>query len=229
MKKIKEKNSQRNIYKDRENEIPSFFFYLLFLIQTIMFIFLFDSNGAIGLTLIASIFIIIILSSVRIMNRSLRKYLLEIPVDKSLVSFLGPFIIYHCHHNKKLIEKGKEFRIKNKYFCTGCYGVLFGIIIGDTIAFLYLAYSLSFYLKIYLSLSIPIWFIPIILRYTLFTRMRSSFRFISNLLFPIGCWILLIVGDSIFNNWIINGFIMVFFGITIKLRVSASARENKQD
>ena len=36
--------------------------------------------------------------------------------------------IHHSHHPKHLIERGHEFRIGNKYFYTGCYGLLIGTV-----------------------------------------------------------------------------------------------------
>lgn len=169
---------------------------------------LFNSKGPIILCLLGAILLAIRFTGIQFMNDNTK----EMP--SWMVTRFGSFVIVHCHHNKELCEKGKEFKFKGKYFCTGCYGLCLGTVISIIIIILYLIYGLSSVMIVPLICLIPFLLIPIILRYLIFIHMKSSLRFLSNTFFPIGLVLLLSVIDRLLKNWIINSiFVFSLIGI----------------
>jgi len=186
----------------------------------------FGSKGPVILTLISSILLLISLSGIEFKKKSSQTFS-KLPNISSIVSIWGPFIIYHSHHSAVSRSRGKEFRIGRKYFCTGCYGGFFGTFIAMVFMVFYLAYSISQNLILILSMSIPFCFVPIILRYTLFVNMKTIPRFLSNMLLPVGCSIVLILTDFIYQSCTLNGIVIFLIVGAAYLRNFASTKENK--
>ena len=197
---------------------PLYIFSIIFL--TITSLMIFGSKGAFISILIASVVVIVYLSGIRVDRRNL-----FVPTIYWKESRWLWFIIFHSHHSRELCERGREFKIRNKFFCTGCYGSSAGIIISMMATGYYLANGISQILASLLAMSIPIWFLPIILRYTIFINMKSPVRFLSNMFLPIGCFSSLIVLDYFFENLIVNGSVVLFILIIFYLRIKASKTE----
>lgn len=169
---------------------------------------LFNSKGPIILCLLGAILLALRFTGIQLMNEKTK----EMP--SWMVTRLGLFVIVHCHHNKELCEKGKEFKFRGKYFCTGCYGLCLGTVISIVLIILYLLYGLNSVMIVPLIYLIPFLLIPIILRYLIFIHMKSSLRFLSNTFLPIGIVLLLSIIDRLLKNWIINSiFVFLLIGI----------------
>ena len=199
---------------------------IIYLVLIIISTIIFGSKGPVILTLLASIILLVRLSGIGLKTKSFQA-ISKLPNSSSIVSHWGPFIIYHSHHGAEVRLKGKEFRIGHKYFCTGCYGGFFGTSFAIVLMGFYLANGIHQDLVLISTLSLPVWFIPIILRYTLFLDMKTIPRFLSNLLLPVGCSILLVLTDFTFQSWILNGLVIFLIIGAAYLRGFASAREDK--
>lgn len=149
---------------------------IIYLTLVIISAIVFGSKGQVILTLAGSIVLIIRLSGIGLKPKSFQA-IIKLPNTSSIVSHWGPFIIYHSHHSAEARVKGKEFRIGHKYFCIGCYGGLMGTFFAIMLMSFYLADSISQSTAFILLLSLPVWFIPIILRYILFSKMKTIPRF----------------------------------------------------
>jgi len=159
----------------------------------------FGSKGSLLILLLGALILAIRISGIRFMSESIKR------MGPWMVTRFGSLVIVHSHHIKKLRENGKEFKIKGKYFCTGCYGMCFGICISIILIIYYLIYGFNQVMIIPLIGLVLLLVIPIILRYLIFILMKSSLRFLSNALLPIGLVLLLCIIDKLFQNWIING------------------------
>ena len=178
------------------------------MITSLFFVLLYSSKGPIILCLLGAILLALRFTGIRFMNENTK----EMP--SWMVTRFGSFVIVHCHHNKDLCEKGKEFNFRGKYFCTGCYGLCLGTVISIGIIILYLLYRLNSVMIVPLICLIPFLLIPIILRYLIFIHMKSSLRFLSNTFFPIGIVLLLSIIDRLLKSWIINSiFVFSLIGI----------------
>ncbi|MGD8506659.1 MAG: hypothetical protein PVF15_08360, partial [Candidatus Bathyarchaeota archaeon] len=89
----------------------------------------------------------------------------------------------------------------------------------------YIANGIDQTLRLILTPTLPLWFIPIILRYTFFPDMKTIPRLLSNTLLPVGCSVLQILADFIFQSWILNGVVVFLIDLTAYLRKFASKRE----
>ncbi len=167
----------------------------------------FDSKGPLYLTLIGSCILAISLSGIRI-KRNIHERSCK-SLKKSFNNYgtttLGWFTFVHSHHCLKERVAGHEFKIGDKYFCTGCFGILIGTVISIVFAITtYFIIGLNSSFHPIFILIIPFCFIPIILRYTLFPEMKSPIRLLSNILLPIGCCLLFFVFENTFHNWFVN-------------------------
>ena len=177
----------------------------------------FESKGPIILTLVGSLSLIIILSNIRIDKHSSYEQIIS-----SRESRWKCFIIFHSHHDIEECKSGKELKIRNKYFCAGCYGILTGTFISLFLGLNYLmndSYQNIMFVLIFIT---PLCFVPIILRYTIFINMNSINKFFANLLIPIGCYLMLFISDNAYKSPIINGGIMFIILIVGYLRIVAS-------
>lgn len=199
---------------------------IIYLTLVIISVIVFGSKGQVILTLVGSIVLLIRLSGIGLKPKSFQA-ILKLPKTSSIVSQWGPFIIYHSHHSAEARVKGKEFRIGHKYFCIGCYGGLLGTSLAIVLMSFYLADSISQITALILILSLPVCFIPIILRYTLLPKMKTIPRFLTNMLLPFGCSVLLVLTDFIFQSWILNGIVIFLIIGASYLRKLASEREDK--
>jgi hypothetical protein len=175
----------------------------------------FNAKTPLLLTLIGSIILAISLTGFRGFNRKQLSHKYE---KNSYILIFNRILFLHSHHCQDDIMRGKEFKIRTKYYCTGCYGLLFGTIISVIGATLYLGFqNIALPIEILISV-LPLFFIPIMLRYTVFKNMRSTIRFLSNALLPIGCFLLFIISDVVFNDWLINSFLVMLTLLIALLR-----------
>lgn len=182
------------------------------------------AKGPIVLTLITTSLLLVYLSGIGFKPQSFHN-VSKLPAIKSIVSHWGPIIIYHSHHGPESRIRGKEFKIGHKYFCTGCYGGFFGLIIAIVMLGFHLFNGFDDYLLLPMLVVLPFSFIPIILRYTVFRDMSSIPRFLSNMLLTVGCSVLLIVSDIAFQNWILNGTVTIMILLIAEARKIASISE----
>ncbi|MHA1983786.1 MAG: hypothetical protein ACW967_05495 [Candidatus Hodarchaeales archaeon] len=175
----------------------------------------FNSKTPLFLTLIGSIILAISLTGFRGYQRNKLSNKYE---RNSYILIFNRFLFLHSHHCQDDILKGKEFKIKSRYYCTGCYGLFLGTVISLIGVSIYLVFQ-NVNLPIELIVPIiPLFFVPIILRYTIIRNMNSTIRFLSNALLPIGCFLLFIASDVIFNDWLINSFLVIFTLLVALLR-----------
>ncbi|MFX0171898.1 MAG: hypothetical protein ACFE9L_08260, partial [Candidatus Hodarchaeota archaeon] len=125
-------------------------------------------------------------------------------ITNSVSTKIGRLTIIHSHHLRIDRETGHEFRIGNKYFCTGCYGILVGTIISILIMCLYIMFNLELFHVPLIIIAIPICFIPIILKYSLMSNMKTPMRLLSNILLPLGVCFSSISLDYIYQDWLVN-------------------------
>lgn len=201
---------------------PAFLFYYTILL--IVGAYYFKSKGPIYLLIISSFFVVWSLSGFRIKSETYK----NIVFPKSEVSIWYGLIVFHSHHPSYLCEMGYEFKIKTKYFCTGCYGLLIGTIIANIVAIVYLFFGFNSLISIILTVSIPIWFVPIILRYSVFPEMKTFFRLLANAFVPIGCAVILTLFDYFFQEWVLNlSFILIIFFIAYLRRFASIKNQYK--
>lgn len=198
-------------------------YFILVIISAVFF----NSKGPVILTFFGSFVLVVSLLHIGIKPKSFQN-ISKLPKTRTIVSHWGPLIMYHSHHSAEARIKGKEFRIGHKYFCTGCYGGLLGTIISIFLMGSYLVYGCNQDLAIIMVLSLPVWFIPIIFRYTLIINMKNIPRLLCNMLLPVGCSILLILTDFTFQNWALNGITISLIICVAYLRKYASDREEKK-
>ena len=191
-------------------------------------VFIDNSFFQIILTLVISILIIIILSGFRLRNAQMKEYSKTVGFNKSMVSEKSFWVLFHSHHSEILLRYGKELRMKGKFYCTGCYGSLTGIFTGDIIVIFYLWRSFSETSILIITILLPFFFIPIILRYLIFSKMKHGVRFVSNMLLPIGCWLILIIVDHTHGNSFYNGIVVLIFVGLMYFRTKISDFENRK-
>ena len=181
----------------------------------------FNSHIPIFLTLFGSILLGVSLSGFRgfIKQDAINQF------EKSTHHVLfGRLLFHHSHHCETDILKGKEFSFKEKYYCTGCYGLLFGTIISIVIFCAYLIWPLYFTFTQTTILIIPFFFLPIVIRYTIMKNMSTFLRFFSNASLPVGCSILFIIMDSNYSSWLLNSLIVIFILSVAVLRGYISSK-----
>ncbi|MFX1254788.1 MAG: hypothetical protein ACFFCZ_24465 [Promethearchaeota archaeon] len=149
-------------------------------------------------------------------------------VCDSVKTTWGRLTFVHSHHKPHLREANHEFKIGHKYFCTGCYGTLIGTTIVLLLMSAYVLFGLTADLAFLVRLAIPICFIPIALRYAVFKQMRTPLRLLSNILFPIGGGLLLVLCDYTFHSWILNVGVVLLIVVIVFVRMNVSAKENKE-
>jgi hypothetical protein len=187
----------------------------------------FNSNGPILLTVFGSCILSISLSGVRLTKtRDISSCEESSDYTSLFSSKKRRFTIHHSHHPKHLIEQGHEFRIGNKYFCTGCYGLLIGTVCAVILASFYIVFGITKSWALVILPVGPIFFIPIILRYSLFTTVRTSLRLLANSFFPIGWCILSISLDALFQNWAINVVMIIIVIVSAYLRSLSASKDN---
>ncbi|MBA7516666.1 hypothetical protein ES705_08714 [subsurface metagenome] len=217
---------KKGIFRNKGVTYKSILQLTIYLILVIISAVFFDSKGPVILTFFGSFVLLVNLSHIRLKPKSFQA-ISKLPKTSTIISHWGPLIMYHSHHSAEARLKGKEFRIGRKYFCTGCYGGLLGTLIAIFLTGFYLLYGFNQVLAIISILSLPVWFIPIILRYTLFLNMKNIPRFLSNMFLPVGCSILLILTDFTFQSWALNGITIFLIICVAYLRNYASNREEK--
>ncbi|MHA2139800.1 MAG: hypothetical protein ACW98G_18100 [Candidatus Hodarchaeales archaeon] len=190
----------------------------------------FDSHGPILITLFGSTILAVSLSGIRL-NSPYGKTTCNALSNRSTSLFttkIGRISFNHSHHSPSLIEAGHEFQIKNKYFCTGCYGLLVGSIISVVIGTIYILNGIHTTWVSILPFIVPLCFIPIMFRYLLPYKIPSSMKLIANSLLPIGCCLLLIYTDVLFYNWAYNVFIVLLIISAAYLRGIIAQIDNKE-
>jgi hypothetical protein len=190
----------------------------------------FNPKGPIFLGIIGSCILAVILSGVRFNFKKSRTTCeaFRKKITNSVSTKIGRLIIIHSHHLKIDREAGHEFRVENKYFCTGCYGILIGTVISIMIMCLYIMFDLELSLVPLVIVAIPICFMPIILKYSLFSNMNSPMRFLSNILLPLGICFTAVSWDYLYQDWLFNISLMLFTILVAYLRIIASTRENSK-
>lgn len=193
-------------------------------IASIGFIVSFSHEFSIYLSIVFSLLLIIPLSGFRgflIQNFDLST------LDRNKYTTINRFVINHSHHKNEQIQAGKEFLFKGKYICTGCYGILTGSIVSIIVMFYYLIGEIvKQNLNLFLII-IPLFFLPIIIRYSIWITMPTIPKFFSNVMLPIACSGLLLLVDYYFMNWWINTIaIYLVIGI-IYLRSYISLKDTK--
>jgi hypothetical protein len=182
----------------------------------------FGAKSPYYLTFFGSIALAINLSGIRISNNAS-----QCPEIEKTRTRLGKLVFIHSHHAPAQRKKGHEFKIKDKYFCTGCYGILTGTILSLIFAVFYVGFGFPNWIWPLVWVGAPLSFLPIILRYTLYQDMPVLFRLISNILLPVGCYLIFVIFDVTSQGLITN--ILLIFGVLIiaLLRAVAAVRANQ--
>ena len=193
----------------------------------------FDSQSPILIIICGSVFLSFSLSGIRFDNPDIedRKYKcksLKNAFSKERVTKFWRFNIVHSHHSEEQRGMNHELRIGNKYFCTGCYGTLLGTIISILLIISYFYFGTEKTLIPIIALLIPMCFIPIILKYTIFTRMKPAYRLISNALLPIGFCTLVILLDVTYQSWLINALLILLVIIVAYTRAIVARVDNNK-
>ena len=187
------------------------------------FIYSFDHKLPLYFSIIVSIFLIVILTGFRGFKTS--KCVKE-SFDLKKNTVIKRLIFNHSHHSIDQIHAGKEFIFNGKYICIGCYGILVGSFCSVIIISVYSINELNNINNLLICLLLPLLFIPIIARYTIWKRMPTILRFFSNVFLPIGCTTLLLVVDDFFQNWWLNTLVLVLVSAIIILRSYVAQKEN---
>ncbi|MFW9778043.1 MAG: hypothetical protein ACFFE8_04250 [Candidatus Heimdallarchaeota archaeon] len=136
-------------------------------------------------------------------------------------------VINHSHHPPDQRIRGHEIRIGEKYFCTGCYGILIGTVLALLMAFFYLGIGIVDWMWPLILVGVPASFVPIILRYTVYQDGSSIFRLISNILLPVGCCLIFVIFDATSQGLTNNILLTLGIMIIALLRAFAAAQSNR--
>ncbi|MFX0063636.1 MAG: hypothetical protein ACFFC7_15810 [Candidatus Hermodarchaeota archaeon] len=188
----------------------------------------FNPKGPFFLIMLAGTVLAVGLTGISVNTGTCKKNceLVKENVCNSMKTTWGRLTFVHSHHKPHLREAGHEFKIGNKYFCTGCYGTLIGTTIVLILMSAYVLFGLTADLAFLVTLAIPFCLIPITLRYAVFKQMRTPLRLLFNILLPIGAGLLFILCDYTFHSWFVNvGMVLLIVVISV-FRVIASAKEN---
>lgn len=190
----------------------------------------FNSKGPILITMLGSCLLATSLTGIRSNSKTCKTNYLPAKKDllNSIETKIWKYKFVHSHHSIKQREDGHEFRIGNKFFCTGCYGIFIGTLISILIFNYYLFFnpSPSTQIMTIIPILIPISFTPIIVRYTILARMKTPLRLLANILLPIGCSFVLISVDFYFKNWFLNIFICFLIVLTAFARSKVGNKDN---
>ncbi|MFX0171784.1 MAG: hypothetical protein ACFE9L_07690 [Candidatus Hodarchaeota archaeon] len=169
----------------------------------------FNPKGPLYLTLFGSSFLAVSLTGIRFNTGqdSMSKHYPILP--NSGITRFKCFEFIHSHHNPLERVKGHEFNIGNKFFCTGCYGILIGAVISIIFALIYAAFGLTSGMFPIVAFITPICFLPILFRYLLVLELKTSLRLLSNILLPIGCSFTFMLIDHLYHNWLLNFWLIL--------------------
>ena len=143
-------------------------------------------------------------------------------LDASRHSDFGTIRIVHGHHPICDLFEDHEFRIREKFFCSSCMGLLTGSIISLFFSTLHFIYKLQLP-DIFGFLSLI--FIVLGLSYIPLTNVKPLSRFIINALFVIGFSFLLIVVDKQ-NNFFLDLIIICLSIFWMMTRIQLSRWSN---
>jgi hypothetical protein len=164
----------------------------------------FNPDGPLYLTLFGSSFLAVSLTGIQFNTGKNSKSKQYPTLPNSGITRYKCFVFIHSHHNPLERAKGHEFNIGNKYFCTGCYGILIGTIISIAFALIYAAFGLNSEILPIVIFITSLCFLPILYRYFLSLELTTSLRLLSNILLPIGCSFLFMLIDHLYHNWLLN-------------------------
>ncbi len=190
----------------------------------------FNSQGPIIMTIFGSVILAFNLTGIRIHrpNQQFSCNRMKNISRNSLSTKFGWFSINHSHHPPHLITAGHEFQFKKKFFCTGCYGILLGTAISIILGSVYLINGFDQQIISLIPLILPLTFLPITLRYLLPFKFPSNFKLIANSLLPIGCSLMLVYSDILFQNWVFNMSCVFLILTAAFLRSLVAQRRNNQ-
>lgn len=202
---------------------------LLLSLVIISFFQAFNPKGLLFLTLFGALGLVIYLTGIRFRPRTPNNTskAQEKQFNDEEATHWGLFIFVHSHHSKNQRETGHEFKIANKYFCTGCFGILIGSLIAISFTLMYIFFGINSELGFLAILTTPICFVPITLRYTYYPQMKTPMRLFTNILLPVGCGLLFVSCDYLFQSWFVNFGLILYILMVTFLR--ASAGNNNDD
>ena len=182
--------------------------------------------GAVVSALVCSAPFMLLLAGFRWEDDGIRRLKAIVKLPRDRVVQVGRVLLVHSHHANLLRKRGKEFRIGRRHFCTGCYGLLLGTLAGDALAIVHLVHGVEpgfFGTGVWF---LPLFFVPIVLRYAWAPRLPAPFRFLANAGLALGCWLILLVGNDLWKSAPINALLLaIVVGIGF-WRAGAPAREN---
>lgn len=158
------------------------------------------SKGPLAVACAASLILIVRSIGLRLNISNLR----FVPMAAALVTQLGPFAIYHSHHDESRHRKLHEFSFRGKLFCAGCYGMAIGTFLGLMLPLTHFFIQLNDNVYSVLALLAPLFFLPTIFRCFGWLSSSAVSRFIGYGLLPLGSWIILVQMDRCFQNTIVN-------------------------
>lgn len=162
-----------------------------------------------------------VLTGLRFRTRSIRDLERLMGFRKSQSTTFWIFVLCHSHHPIESCRGGSEICWRGKYVCAGCYGILIGAWLGATLAVLYLTGDLSEQGRVLGAWLVPLCFVPIILRYTLWRGLSSASRLAANAALALGCWGMLLVVDGLFVRVLANAVALVALAGVMMLRAFA--------
>ena len=188
----------------------------------------FNPKGPFFLTMLAGAVLAVSLTGIRFTTGTCKGNCDSVKekVCDSVKTTWGRLTFVHSRHKPHLREANHEFKIGNKYFCTGCYGTLIGTTIVLILMSAYVLFGLTADLAFLVAIAVPLCLIPITLRYAVFRQMRTPMRLFSNILLPIGAGLMFILCDYTFHSWIVNVSLVLLILMISFVRITASAKEN---
>ncbi|MFX0151739.1 MAG: hypothetical protein ACFFAJ_13205 [Candidatus Hodarchaeota archaeon] len=200
-----------NIACGPQTPVPSIVMPLIGILGIISFITIilgllqnFNPKGPLYLTLFGSSFLAVSLTGIRFNTGKASKSGHYPILPNSGITRFKCFVFIHSHHNPLERAKGHELNIGNKYFCTGCYGILVGTVISIALALIYAAFGLTSEMFPIVVFITQLCFLPILFRYLLSLDLTTSLRLLSNIPLPIGCCLLFMSIDHLYHNWMLN-------------------------
>lgn len=169
--------------------------------------------------LLYSIFLVIILFNIRIKFREKD----EADINKFLK--LGKIQILHSHHDEK--QMNHEIKIRNRFFCTGCYGIGLGFLLSELPGGIYILYFNQGSMALGVCL-ILVGYISIFISLVKYLKpVFGILRLLSNSCLPIGIWFVVIGVDILFQNMfsLIYSICIITYFILVRLFFSVINHE----
>ena len=163
--------------------------------------------------------LIMYFSNIRIWNKRMTE------IDENKRIKMWKIVLIHSHHEEDYIRH--EVKIKDRYFCAGCFGGVIGLSICEIPSILYILNFGKYRSDVGIILLIMGFLFIFFSTLKHLVPLYGLYRLISNSFLPLGMWLLIIGSDIFFKNLytiFFTTFLVIYF---IILRMAFSSISHK--